>query len=101
MRIDEILNLIPSAAALVDATNSWLPADPGRQRLFQARDALEKLYRETKQIALLDVADLLPHDFPIFEQLIADGRGQEIVRQNIVQAKSKLEKILHEGDENV
>jgi hypothetical protein len=91
MKIAEILDRLPSTETqLFDATTPQIFSDPYRRRLLEARPLLERLYRETKRIELLDVADLLPHDPCHFEQVIATAEGQEAIRAQITHARELL-----------
>jgi hypothetical protein len=91
MTIAEILNRLPnSEAELLEATTPQIPHDPCRRRVFEARELLEKLYHDTGRLDVLDVADLLPSDPCHFEQVIASGEGQEVIRGNILRARELL-----------
>ncbi len=87
MTIGEILNFLPrNEVELIDATRWQEMHLPERRRLFEAREQIEKLWRQNPTEQLYEAMQLLPHDALHFEALVASGEGQDVARANIKKA---------------
>lgn len=93
MEIHSIVELLPKNETEMLAATSWQTDGPARRRLFEARPLVEKLWREQPSDELYQAMHLLPHDWPIFEQIISSAQGQEVIRAQIAEATKLLKKL--------
>ncbi len=98
--IRSIVAFLPQNDEELDAATTPQLANEPRLNLFEARRQMEKVCvrlgaRDAElKSTVRDIIELLPNDYPHFEQAISRPDGRSIARQNLTAAKAKLDTLL-------